>query len=78
MAHHRVREANDGYAADRNAIVDELVPAFTECLKTRPQCHVILIIASPQGYTVASDLPTDTKAVALAKYILAHHEKVTA
>jgi hypothetical protein len=75
--HHVRREGRDSYAADRNAVVDELVPVFERVLKERPQIHVILFVASPLGYTVASSLPTDERAISLTKYIVSHHEKLT-
>lgn len=74
--HHVSRQGRDSYASDRNAVVDELVPVFEKALKERPNVHVILYVASPLGYTVASSLPTDERAISLTKYIVSHHEKL--
>lgn len=73
--HHVRRDGRDGFAADRNAVVDELVPVFEKLLESKRHIHVVLFVASPMGYTVASSLPTDESAVALTKYIIGHHEK---
>ena len=67
------KSAHELYAEERNAVVDKCAPVFEEAIRGK-DLQVVLIVASPVGYTVASSLPTDKRAIALARFVADHHE----
>lgn len=67
------KSAEQLYSEERSAVVAKCSAVFEEAIRGK-EMHVVLIVASPVGYTVASSLPTDVRALALARYVIDHHE----